>query len=441
MGGPHINLLQRVRPSQFLRHNAIFFTGALVVGGLNYVYYPVLGRLLPPSAFGEVQTLVSLFLQLTIFLNVLGMVTVTIVANARNTRAAQRTILDFEKAAVLISVGLLLLATLVSPWLKHFLQFDSGAPFVALGASLVASVPFTFRTAYLRGQQRFTAVSLANILAAGAKLVFSVVFVLAGLATFGAMLGLVGAQLFALGYAAYWARRIGLVKLSFKEYFLQWPSLKRLRPELKYAGLVLAVSLAITLQYSVDILFVKHYFDPHVAGLYAGIAAVARIIFFVTASIAQVMLPSVKLVHTPAQNRALLFKSGILLVGVGAPVWLACVAAPDLVVRVLMGNGYVPYAHLLPVLATAVFIISVLNLIMAYFTALHKHVVAIVGIMGSAVTFCLMLSWHNSLEAVVDSMFLGSLAMGGLLALWISGTKLKRGVHAAATNHDNRSGL
>ena len=73
-----------VRPlstSAFLRHNAIFFVGAVAVGALNYLYYPILGRMLNIESFGEVQTLVSLFVQLQIFLTVMSQVTVNVVAN------------------------------------------------------------------------------------------------------------------------------------------------------------------------------------------------------------------------------------------------------------------------------------------------------------------------------------------------------------------------
>ncbi len=435
-----MHFFDRLKSSQFLRHNAIFFIGAIAVGALNYVYYPVLGRLLTPASFGEVQTLVSLFLQLTIFLNVVSLITVNIIANARNQEHAARTIIDFEKAATLFGLGLLIVSIIAAPWLQALLRFESGWPFVLLGMAFIVSVPFTFRTSYLRGKQRFGAASLSNILVAGAKLVCSAALVAVGLGTFGAILGLVGAQIFALGFAVIQARKHGFIRVDFKNY-LTWPSIERLKPELGYAGVVLVVSLAITLQYSVDILFVKHYFDPHVAGLYAGIAAVARIVFFATASIVQVMIPAIKLAQSPKKNRAILTKSALLLVGIGGCFWLLCVSMPDVVVSTLMGSSYAQLAHVLPNLASSIFVISVLNLIMAYFTALRRRAVAIVGIIGSAVTFCVMLLHHNSVEAVVDSMLLGSLAMGVIVVLWVTGTKLKRGVHAAATHFGHRTGL
>src|SRR5262249_32510346 len=73
---PLRRLARRALASPFLRHNAVYFAGSLLVAFLNYLYYPVLGRLLQPADFGEVQAVISLFLQAGVFLQVLGTVTV-----------------------------------------------------------------------------------------------------------------------------------------------------------------------------------------------------------------------------------------------------------------------------------------------------------------------------------------------------------------------------
>src|SRR5688500_11834357 len=118
-----MRLLSSLRTHTFLRHNAIFFVGSIAVGALNYVYYPILGRLLEPAAFGEVQTLISLFLQLTTFLMVLSIVTVNVVANTADVARRNHTILEFEKITLLGAIGLLLLVLLAGEPLRHFLQF------------------------------------------------------------------------------------------------------------------------------------------------------------------------------------------------------------------------------------------------------------------------------------------------------------------------------
>ncbi len=191
-----------------------------------------------------------------------------------------------------------------------------------------------------------------------------------------------------------------------------------LRPEFKYAGLVLMGSLTITALYSIDIVFVKHHFDAHTAGLYAGIATVARIIFFLTGSIALVLLPAIKLSNTVRQNKQTLQKSLYLLVGIGGSALAVFWFLPELVVRLLMGREYLEYVSLLPWLSLVIFVVSVLNLFVLYYMALRRYAIGFIAIAGLLITCALVGVNHDSLRAVVDSMLYGTLAMAGMIGIW-----------------------
>lgn len=419
-----MSILRQVRGSRFLRHNFIFFIGSISVGALNYLYYPVMGRLLPPAAFGEVQTLISLFLQVTIFLMVLGLVTINIVANYRSDTERDAVIREFEQLALVLSIVLLFFTIIFQDTLKHFLQFNASWPFILLMTALVATVPFTFRGAFLRGKQQFALASLANIISAAGKLAFAVVFVALGTGSSGAIGGLVAAQIVASGFAAFWARRHGL-RASGRRGVLRLPDMHLLAPELKYGALVLIGSLTVTLQYSVDIVVVKHYFDPHTAGLYAGMASVARIIFFLTASVALVLMPMVRIDAEPGANKRLLLRSLILLAAAGLPVLAVFVLAPQQVVTLLMGREYAAVAELLPTLSVAIFTVSVLNLIVSYYLALRRYSLAVVIIIGAVVTYALLLTQHDTLRAVVNNVLIGSSVMLALLLIWVGISKTR----------------
>jgi O-antigen/teichoic acid export membrane protein len=189
-------------------------------------------------------------------------------------------------------------------------------------------------------------------------------------------------------------------------------------PELKYALLVLTCSLAITGLYSVDIVVVKHYFDPHTAGLYAGISAVARIVFFLTVSVTQVLMPAVRINQDAKHNSSVLFKSLILLTVVGGSVLVIFWFAPSFVISRLMGDGYSAYANLLPRLSLFVFIISILNLFVTYHMALRRYGIALVSVIGVAASMVMLAENHSTLVAVVNSLLYGSLMMFGALCIW-----------------------
>lgn len=412
-----MSFTHRVRSNTFIRHNTTYFVGSLLIGILNYLYYPVLGRIMEPAAFGEVQALVSFFLQIGIFLTVLGLLSINIIANSDDSRQRDRIIVELEKLALFISLVLLGATLLLGPMLRDYFQFGSAWPFSMLALAVVVTVPFTFRSAYLRGKQRFGQNSLAFIIGAGSKLVISATLVLIGLRTVGAIAGIVLAQLLAFVYAAHYARKYGFTEHLRNKLFKK-PDLQVLRPELKYALLVLAGSLSITIMYSVDIVIVKHYFDAHTAGLYAGIATVARIVFFLTASIAQVLMPSVRIHRPITENRDTLLKSLVLLIAISGAALIVFWTAPRFIVGTLMGQEYVAFAGLLPRLASAVFIISVLNLFMVYSIALRRYVSGIIIVSGAAITVVWVQLSHQSLQAVVDSLFYGSLTLLMPFVVW-----------------------
>lgn len=431
-----MKFVDTIKQSSFLRHNAIFFFGSVAVGALNYLYYPVLGRLMPPAAFGEIQVLVSLFLQFTIFLNVLSMVTVNITINHTDSKKAHHIIFELEKLAAYVALGILLVSIVGGEFLRQQLHFHSMLPFVALALAMVTSIPLTFRSSFARGQKRFGIASISQLISAAVRIVFSAGLVVLGLGVTGAIFGIVVAQVGAFLYAARWAARLGFGRPKSANY-KTFPNLRLIKPELAYGGVVFGGLLAITMSMSIDIIVVKYYFDAHTAGLYAGIATVARIIFFLATPIAQVLMPLVKIEQPTKKNRQLLLKSLLLTTFVCAGPLILFALRPELVVRMLMGVEYITFSPLLLHLSGAIFVISITNLVFMYYLALRRKMITLVGIIGFAMLLGCMLRWHDSLQAIVDSLLLGSiftLALAGIYVL----VNLKRGVRYAKQDHFNR---
>ncbi len=206
---------------------------------------------------------------------------------------------------------------------------------------------------------------------------------------------------------------------------------------MRYSVFVLLGTLGIMVLFSIDVLVVKRFFDPHTAGLYAGIATVARIIFFVTASISQVLLPSLKLDQPARKNRQLFIKSAILLTGISAPILLACFVVPEFIISMLMGQVYLTYANLLPLLALTMFVISILNLTVLYFLALRRFAPAVFAIIGSVATCLFLAVFHSTLEIVVNVLLYGSLATVCFIAVWALAINLKKGNSDKKTSHIN----
>ncbi len=419
-----MKLFKTLFNSAFLRQNAVVFVGSILVGVANYAYYPILGRLLEPKSFGEVQALVALSVQLVLFLTVLGQVTVNIVANYTDDEKKQRVILELEKLAFMLSVVITIILAALSMKLKTFFQFDSAWPFVLLLISLVASVPGAFRGAYLRAHKNFLDNAISQLIGSFGKIIFSAALVVIGLKTSGAIGGLVVAQLLTFWYAAQRARKLGFYYPKGKRR-LFLPDLRVLLPELKYAALVFVASLAMAVLSSIDIFVVKHYFDPHVAGEYAAISTVAKIIFFLTGSASQVLLPSVKLELPHHDNRIFLLKSLTLVTAVGGCAVIFFTVFSKQIVHILMGSKYAAQVSLLPQLSIAMFLLSILSLIISYYLALRRYQIGVIVAIGTVVVGWLMLLHHSSLSAVVMNLIYGSITTLGLFVIWRSASFLR----------------
>lgn len=406
------------RQRAFLRHNAIYWVAALLVSFLNYLYYPVMGRLLDPAAFGETQTIISFFTQAGAFFQVLGLVSIGVAAKYADVKVRDKLTNELSRLSLALALLFFGLSIIFSPLLKQFFHFGSVGPFMLLGILLLVNVPLAFANAYLQGNQRFKALSAVNILGAVSKLVLSAGLVLIGLKTLGAIGGMICAQIIGLLYSLKLGK--GLRSYVAAHLHFRRPEFKLVKPELPYALIVLATSLTTNLLLSFDILVVKHYFSPVQAGLYTGISIISNIIYYVTGPFAAVMIPSIQPSLAAAKNYRTLRHSLLITTVIGGGVLVVFLLAPHFVVTLLLGHKYSVYANFLPGLAVSMFALSLANLLIYYHIGLRHFLVAPTVLLGLATTLVLLVRDHASFGMVVWDLVIGSLVLLGLLIvlLW-----------------------
>jgi O-antigen/teichoic acid export membrane protein len=399
----------------FARNNTVYWLASMGVAIINYLYYPVLGRLLDPTSFGETQTIISFFTQLGSFFIVLGLVGVGIITKYKSQREQNELTSEISRITLYISVLFFILCILFSSWLKHFFHFGSVEPFILLGISILVSVPAAFANSYLQGHKRFSDLAKVNIVGAVSKLIFAVILVEIGLKTAGAIGGLIAAQMLVLVISLKKGR--GIRNFISTNLHFKMPNLDMLKPEMPYAFMVLATSLTINLLLSFDILVVKHYFSPTQAGLYTGISIISNIIFYVTSPFASVMIPSIRPSSSDSSNKQVLKRSLLTTFIVGGLVLVIFLIAPHLVVLILLGNKYAVYSSFLRGLALSMFALSLATLLIYYHIGLRHYLVAPTVIIGLISTLALLGSRHASMGMVVGDLVFGSLILLVLLAI------------------------
>jgi O-antigen/teichoic acid export membrane protein len=391
------SIFTRLSRDPFYRHNVIFFIGSITVAALNYLFHPVLSRILPVAAFGELEALLSLLTQLSLLITVFGLVVTNVVTNS-DTLSQKKAALDFLQSLVLYLVLALSFLLIVGhSFFSSAFHFSSPLPFLILALILITSVPFTFQNAYLQGNHDFTSASIANVVMAGGRLFFAFVLVYIGWSTFGAITGLAIAQIAALAYTYRKTRGhasfFTIGKITFDQH---------LKEELRYGALVLCAMGFVLFLSTADIIVVKHYFSPEIAGLYSGISTIARILFFVTSSISAVLLASVKLRAEPTHNRKTLLQAAALLIGLGGATLLLFSLFPSIVTTVLLGSRYRPFAALLPRLSLVFFVASLVNLFFSYGIALRRFSLILISLMGTVALFVLCSFFHATLFSIIN---------------------------------------
>jgi O-antigen/teichoic acid export membrane protein len=401
-------IIELIKTSPFIRHNAIFLFGSLSVAALNYLFYPILGRLMAPDDFGEVQTLTSLFTQAAIFLTILTYVTVHVTVNILDVDKRNQTLLGLERVAMIAGYLTLGVALASVEFLKTFLKFEDSWPFVALIVALAISIPLAFRMAFLRGQQQFLRASMTDGIGSAAKLVLAPILVLLGFQSLGAIGALAISQVLSLAVGIAWARQAGLRGSAFGARPL---NLHLIRPYFKHATAVLLGAGGITIIQTLDMITIKHYFSPTEAGFYAGITTIAGIVYFLMAPVTGVLMTHASNNQPVRENQARLRASIGIMVLLGGSALAVMSLFPHIVIDLLVGSKYQVNAHLLPRVGLAMLFLAVANALMMYHIALKRYRYSLGGVAVFIITLALMIFNHGKIEDVINNVVLGSLLL------------------------------
>jgi O-antigen/teichoic acid export membrane protein len=151
-----------------------------------------------------------------------------------------------------------------------------------------------------------------------------------------------------------------------------------------------------------DILLVKHYFDAYDAGLYASLALIGRIVYFVAWMFVMLLLPTViQLKKEGKSTLPILLKYVSYIAVIATLIIVSCYFFPQHIILLLFGNEYLSIAPLLWKYALATGIFAVSNIFAYYYLSLDKYVpVVLSGLFGMLQVVCIIF-FHNSLSEVV----------------------------------------
>jgi len=374
-----------------------------MVAFLNYVFHPLLGRLMSPSDFGDVQAFISLIAQSAIIFGAFSVVAVNITTNTENPHERDAIISELQKVAFwIISIAFIFLLLSIKE-LKSFFNFSSYYPLIGLAVILPISSVTTFRNAYLQGSGRYKHLSISGVISSSGRLIFAVGFILLGMGVLGATFGIVIANVFVLFYLFYQTKNSLHLNVKSTVHTLEKGSVKK---ELKYGLLVFFATALVTLYYTSDVLIVKHFFNNNDAGLYSGVSAIAKILFFAIGPSSAVLLSSIKIKNSFLENAIALRKSLVISCVVGGAGLFTFYVFNDITVLLMIGSKYGSFAHFLPKAGLVMLLTAGVNIFTFYFLALRRFFLIGISFAGMAFMGFVFMQEHSSVDSILNSLII-----------------------------------
>ncbi|MCP4141798.1 MAG: oligosaccharide flippase family protein [Chloroflexi bacterium] len=416
------NLLSRLTDEgkKFFNGGMIFFFSATIVNLGNYLFNLVLGRWLGPASFSDLSIIITLFLIVIFFAATLQTITARFSAIYTSNN-------DLEKIARLrktmlnwawgFGVFLLLIFSLGASFWQNFFHTQSSHLFIIFGMGLPFYLAQGVNRGVLQGQARFKALSLSYQAEMWTRLITGVGFAWLGWGTIGAVFGLT------LSFVATW--------LASERAKNGLPSAQSIpfrdqKSIFSYSGGVSLTYLSQIIITNSDIIIAKHFFPAEVAGQYAALALIGRVIYFATWAITTTLFPIIAQRHQSGKSHIQLLRFGLALVfSLSIGTLFLTWAIPEEIVNALFGSAYVAIAPLLWRYVIAAALYSLANVFISYQLALGIKIGGIIALFAGLVQIAVLWNWHTSLEEIVDAQIIIMASLLSLLFIKSMEKKLK----------------
>lgn len=394
--------------------SVLLFGGLMLGNAIAYLYHVIIARMLPPTEYGALVTLLSISYVLAVLMRTFQAWVIKAVTEADQARGRQLPAVFTAALRTFVPLGVaaFLAHWLTSGWVAQFLHLESATPLIVLGLFTFSSFMVPIPRGLLLGIKwlRFTA--LICILDPSVRVLTGVALVTWGFHVNGALAS------FAIGNMLAFA--VALLPL--------WPLLKRGTGEAsslvrinsldRYTLLVLIINSCLAGMVGIDQIAVKHFFSEDIAGNYAVAFLLGQIITMSALSLSWVVFARAATMPLNDPRHGRLLIRGLQVIGV---ITLALTAGyltvPALAVQ-LMGGAQYTTAHTYVGLIGIETALFAFVYIQAYYHISIKQMQVIWPLcFGLALEIVLLLRFHDTVEQVLLCM----IGVMGALLVWVSG--------------------
>ncbi len=381
-----------------IKDNFTLFITFFIANLLALIFHFYMGRVLGPSDYGTLGTLISLVYLFNVFVlaiqnSITKFVSDLKVKNEYN-KIAYLLIRSLRKLFI-IGVLIIILFIIFTPLIANFLHIQT-LPLILVSFFIIFAGLIPVTRGILQGLQKFFSYGSNYVLEMLLRLGIGFILILMGLTVNAGVLALVLSTLFAFVLSLIPLRKFLFMK---KEKF----STSKIYTYSFPVGFTL---LVLTSLYTVDLILVKHFFDAFNAGLYAAIALLGKAIFFGTFSIGQVMFAkSSELYYENKHSKHILYKSLFFVLVASVPLILLYYIFPNFIINLLYGSNYLLASNLLWFYSLVILLFTLTYTISLYGLAIGKIRFIYLLVLFNILEIVLIWIFHNTLLQVITVLF------------------------------------
>ncbi|HBB36840.1 MAG: Capsular polysaccharide biosynthesis protein [Candidatus Moranbacteria bacterium GW2011_GWC1_45_18] len=359
-------MLNNALKNRYIKDNAVMMTGTVLGGFLGYLYHFVVSRQMSVAEYGELQSLLSIFLIFGVFNSAISYFTVrhTSVFAVHHDQAANWEFVDYLipkvlKYAMVFFISLLVFSSIFS----SALHFSSPVGFVVISLATFISTITVIYSEILRGWKEFFIMSVIGVSIVFVKLLSGVILTFFSHKTSIVSLSLLIPSFAGWYLAKYWSRKkIAIqnaqeIKGGWKEKYFSEINIR------KSAIAIFIYSLALVLVSNLDMILVKYFSSPELAGYYGAFALLGKIILWLNLAVIGVMLPGACADGHSGKRpdkKYLLYSYG-LMATVAAGIILVYYIMPSFAIKLFFGNKYAVNTQILWIFGVMSYFLSILT--------------------------------------------------------------------------------
>ena len=404
-----------------MQQSVLVFGASMVLSVGGFVFHAIASRRLGVAEYGTLYALISAFTLATLPVGLFSPVIVRFAAEFRalhDDSHIRGLALSLARGFGAIGLAYIAIALIFAKPLAQFLHVPAWTvPLIGLLAAI--GLASGAGRGIVQGTQSFGTFSGSAVAEGVMKVAGLLIFTMLGWHLVGGVLGFMVGSVCGLTFVGlrlfFYYRRVRAAEVHY-----DW------RRIAGASGASAAIAIAGAFIGSADVVLVKHFFDPALAGVYAAASLVGKIPLYFVGFIPTVLLPQATDRHARGERtRGVLMASLAMFAAfaIGSLVVFKFFGA--VVLHALVGNKFDAAIGLLVPYGAAMILLALTTALASYGIATHRLAFSLPLVIGASATLGAIVLDHPSLDVVAHILVIGNgvTALVVALALGIQGLR------------------